>query len=152
MNANTSIVPVVPSESAPSSEVSATTAHMTVTGFPSPATAGTAYSFTVSALDSSGNPETGYTGTVSFSSSDPKAALPASYTFTSADAGIHTFFATLRTAGSESITAKDTVISSFTASQTGITVSPGMVNHLILTRALPTPWPLAARMGMRTCR
>jgi fibronectin type 3 domain-containing protein len=134
VNANTTIVPVVPSESAPSSEASATTAHMTVSGFSSPATAGTAYSFTVSALDSSGNPETGYTGTVTFSSSDRKAALPANYTFTSADAGVHAFFATLRSAGTQSITAKDTVISNFSASETGITVNPGPVNHLILSR------------------
>jgi fibronectin type 3 domain-containing protein len=133
VNANTSIVPVVPSESAPSSEASAITDHLQVSGFPSPATAGVSYSFTVSALDGANNPVTGYTGTVSFSSTDPKAALPASYTFTSGDAGVHMFSAILRKAGSQSITATDTVISSFTGSETGITVNPGATHHLVLS-------------------
>ncbi len=43
----------------------------------------------------------------SFSSSDAQAGLPSSYTFTAADAGVHTFSATLKTAGSQSITVKD---------------------------------------------
>ena len=49
----------------------------------------------------------GYTGMVTFSSSDAQAGLPASYTFTAADAAAHTFSATLKTAGSQSITVKD---------------------------------------------
>ena len=42
--------------------------------------------------------------TVTFGSSDAQAGLPASYAFTAADAGVHTFTATLKTAGSQSIT------------------------------------------------
>jgi hypothetical protein len=137
VNANTSIVPLVPSESAPSSEVSATTAHLSVSGFPSNVTAGVSYSFTVSALDSSNNPVIGYTGTVSFSSSALKATLPASYTFTSGDGGVHVFSAILRSAGTQSITAKDTVLSSFSGTESGITVNPGPTNHLILSRFPP---------------
>jgi hypothetical protein len=34
---------------------------------------------------------TGYTGTVHFSTNDPRATLPTDYTFTAADAGVHTF-------------------------------------------------------------
>src|SRR5207237_639323 len=55
---------------------------LTVTGFPSPSTAGTAGSFTISARDAYGNAATGYTGTVHFTSSDAQADLPADYTFT----------------------------------------------------------------------
>ena len=45
----------------------------------------------IRAEDKWGNPTPLYAGTVEFSSSDPKAALPQSYTFTSADGGIHRF-------------------------------------------------------------
>ena len=45
----------------------------------------------VSAIDSLGNRDAGYTGTVTFSSSDPLATLPMTYTFTAADAGHHYF-------------------------------------------------------------
>ena len=82
--------------------------HFTVTGFPSPTTAGAAHNVTVTAYDAYGNVATGYTGTVHFTSSDAQAVLPANYTFTAGDAG-HTFSATLETAGTQSITATDTV-------------------------------------------
>ena len=57
---------------------------------------------------SSGATDAGYTGTVHFTSSDAQAGLPADYTFTAADAGSHTFTVTLKTAGTQSITATDT--------------------------------------------
>jgi hypothetical protein len=101
-----------------------------VSGFPSPTTAGQSGSFTVTALDSSGHVATGYTGTVHFTSSDGHATLPADYTFTSTDQGVHTFNATLATAGSQSITATDTTSGSVTGSQTGITVNPGTASVL----------------------
>ena len=81
-----------------------------MTGFPA-TTAGVAQSFTVTVRDAFGNSITGYTGTVTFSSSDVQAGLPASYTFTAADAGVHTFTATLKTAGTQSITVKDAATS-----------------------------------------
>ena len=77
-----------------------------VAGFPA-TTAGVAQTFTVTVRDTIGQIATGYTGTVFFSSSDVQAGLPASYTFTAADAGVHTFTATLRTAGTQSITVRD---------------------------------------------
>src|SRR6185312_9446279 len=67
-----------------------------VTGYPG-TTAGVANTFTVTVRDSIGQVATGYTGAVFFSSSDVQAGLPASYTFTAADAGVHTFTATFRT-------------------------------------------------------
>ncbi|MFO0957417.1 MAG: hypothetical protein U0800_08105 [Isosphaeraceae bacterium] len=65
-------------------------ALLAVTGYPS-TTAGVANTFTVTVRDTIGQVATGYTGTIYFSSSDVKAGLPASYTFTAADAGVHAF-------------------------------------------------------------
>lgn len=101
---------------------SATAGSFVVTGFPV-TTAGVAQAFTVTVKDLYGNISTGYTGTVIFSSSDAKAGLPASYTFTAADAGVHTFTATLKTAGTQSITVKDAAAPSVLGSQTGIIVT-----------------------------
>ncbi|MFT3841445.1 MAG: hypothetical protein QM723_30930 [Myxococcaceae bacterium] len=104
----------------------ATAASFTVAGYPSPQTAGVAGSFTVTAKDSFGNTATGYTGTVRFTSSDPSATLPANYTFTAGDNGVHTFSsaATFRTVGSQSLVTTDTVSSGITGSQNGIVVNP----------------------------
>src|SRR5207245_951499 len=95
---------------------------LSVTGFPSPTTVGTAGNFTVTAKDAYGNVATGYTGTVKFSSSDLLASLPANYTFTSTDAGVHTFTATLNIAGTQSITAIDTT-NGWTGTQSGISIT-----------------------------
>jgi hypothetical protein len=65
----------------------------------------------------------GYRGTVHFTSSDTKAGLPANYTFTAADNGVQTFSATLKTAGSQSITAADTHAGSIKGSSS-VTVTP----------------------------
>src|SRR5262249_23644112 len=73
----------------------ASTSQFTVTGFPSPVTAGTSGNFTVTARDAFGNVTPGFTGTVTFSSSADQSVLPAPYTFTAADQGVHTFSATL---------------------------------------------------------
>ena len=90
---------------------------------PATATAGTAFNFTVTAYDAYGNVATGYTGTVHFTSSDAGATLPANYTFTSANAGTHTFSATLKTGGTQTITATDTVTSSITGKGSHASVS-----------------------------
>src|SRR5262249_10333116 len=84
----------------------AAASSLSVSGFPA-TTVGVAHAFTVTARDAFGNVATGYTGTVALSSSDPLATLPASYTFTAADAGVHTFAATLRKSGTQSITVAD---------------------------------------------
>jgi hypothetical protein len=69
--------------------------------------AGVARAFTVTAHNEDHTVDTGYAGTIHFSSSDPQAVLPADYTFTAADAGVHTFMATLATAGPETVTTWD---------------------------------------------
>ena len=77
---------------------------------PAGASPGTPFNFTLTAATATGATNTGYTGTVHFSSSDTASsvALPADYTFTAADAGVHIFSATLSTVGSQTITATDT--------------------------------------------
>jgi hypothetical protein len=103
-----------------------------VSGFPSPTTAGVAGTFTVTVKGADGSTLTGYTGTVAFSSSDGQAALPGPYTFTAADAGVHTFTATLKTAGTQSLTATDTA-AGLTSTQAGITVSPAAAARFLIS-------------------
>jgi hypothetical protein len=103
-----------------------------VAGFPAYPTAGIAGSFTVTALDACDNRAAGYTGTVRFTSSDPQAVLPGNYTFTAADAGMHTFSATLKTAGYQSLTATDTVNAALTGLQ-GNTVKAAAASRLALS-------------------
>ena len=91
--------------------------HLAISA-PASATAGAPFSVTVTALSASNGTATGYTGTVHFTSSDGQAVLPANYTFTAADAGVHTFSVTLKTAGSQTVTATDTATSSITGSAT----------------------------------
>jgi hypothetical protein len=86
-------------------------------GAPSSANGGTPFNVTLSARDASGGVATGYTGAVHFTSSDALATLPPDYTFTTADAGAHTFSVTLRTSGIQTVTAHDPA-SSLTGSAT----------------------------------
>jgi hypothetical protein len=91
-------------------------------GPPAASTAGTAQSFTITAMDAFGN-RAPYFGEVFFSSSDSQASLPAAYVFTAADAGSHTFTATLKTAGPQTITVKDSSTGTPTGTQS-ISVTP----------------------------
>jgi hypothetical protein len=75
----------------------------------------------------------GYTGTVHFTSSDARAALPGNYTFSAGDAGAHTFSATLKTAGSQSLTATDTVNAALTGAQASIRVNSAAASRLVLS-------------------
>jgi len=77
---------------------------------PTSVASGTSFSITVTAEDAYGNIATGYTGTVHFSDSASGATLPANYTFTSGDMGVHTFSKLkLKTKGWETITVADTL-------------------------------------------
>jgi hypothetical protein len=111
----------------------AAASKMIVAGFPSPTTAAVAGSFTVTLEDPYGNIASGYRGTVHLTSSDGKALLPANYTFTATDAGVHIFSATLKTAGTQSITATDTTTGSLIGTDTGIMVKPAAASKFILT-------------------
>ena len=112
--------------------------HLTVSSLSSPRTAGTPGSITVSAKEASGNTAAGYRGKVHFTSTDPKAALPADYKFTAADAGTHVFSVTLKTAGTQSVTATDTLTKTIKGSQAGIVVKAAAVKTLVVS-GLTTP-------------
>ncbi|MGB8662269.1 MAG: Ig-like domain repeat protein, partial [Candidatus Acidiferrum sp.] len=88
----------------------------------STATEGTAFNFSVTALDQNNITVPGYAGTAHFTSTDPLAVLPANTTLTN---GSGTFSATLKTAGSQTITATDTVTSTITGTSNVITVGSG---------------------------
>ncbi len=90
--------------------------------------AGAPFDVTVTAEDAYGNVATGYTGTVQFASSDGQAVLPADSTLSY---GTGTFSITLVTAGSQSITATDTVTSSITGSL-AVTVDPNVATQLVV--------------------
>jgi hypothetical protein len=95
---------------------------------PAQVTSGTPFDITITAQDANGLTAVGYQGTVTFSATDtdPGVALPASYTFTAADQGVHTFTAdcTLITAGNQAVTVTDTADATITGTAT-ITVNPG---------------------------
>ncbi len=99
--------------------------RLVVSGLSSPRTAGVAGTLTVRAADAYGNTDSSYHGTIHFTSSDPAAVLPANYTFLTSEHGVHVFSSavTLKTVGTQSVTATDTVTSSINGSQTGIVVA-----------------------------
>jgi hypothetical protein len=115
-------------------------------GFAVPPTAGAVNTFTITARDANGNPASGYTGTVHFTSSDPQAVLPADYTFTYADAGSHTFTATLKTAGNQFISVADVNNTSILGG-VNLPVSPGALATIRVDATGPQPvgyafWPM----------
>ena len=93
-------------------------------------TAGGAVNFTVTAFDASGNTATGYAGTVAFTSTDAQAALPANSALTS---GTGSFAATLKTAGSRTITATDTGNATITGTSGNVTVNPGTATKFLVS-------------------
>jgi subtilisin family serine protease len=105
---------------------------MRIAGPPATETAGTIQSFTVTALAPGGAVDSRYVGTITFSSTDPQAALPANYTFSGADAGVHTFAVTLKTAGLQSVTATDTG-SKITATGSNISVTAAAPQSLAIS-------------------
>jgi len=89
---------------------------------PSSAIVGQPFNVGVTLSDRFGNVATGYAGTMHFTSTDPLAQLPADYTFTSADAGSHTFSVTFMTPLSPTITVTDTMNAQLSATSPPITV------------------------------
>ncbi|HEX9467780.1 MAG TPA: hypothetical protein VGA11_05175 [Acidimicrobiia bacterium] len=97
---------------------------------PASATAGTPFSYTVTALTGGATTATTYRGTVHFTSTDGAATLPANYTFVAGDNGVHTFSATLKTTGNQTITATDTVTPSITGTSNLVNV---VAVHFVVT-------------------
>jgi hypothetical protein len=104
-------------------------ARLSVTTPPS-ATADGAFIVTVTALDANNNPAGSYSGTVHFSSTDGQAVLPANSALTG---GTGTFSATLRTAGSQTISAADAVTASITGTSSSIDVNSGPATHFAIS-------------------
>jgi uncharacterized protein (DUF2147 family) len=106
-----------------------------IAGLPASTQAGTANNFTLTARDAFGNTATGYTGTVLFTSSDGQAVLPPGSTLTN---GVGTFSATFRTAATQSLTARDSVIPTITGTRSGIIVTPGATSQFRVTGLPPS--------------
>jgi hypothetical protein len=114
--------------------VPATTSNLVVSQFPTPIASGAPGAFLVTAKDAFGNITPSYRGTVRITSSDASALFfPATYTFTAADNGQHTFVGILHTFGTQSIRATDTVTASITGAQ-----SVAVVPASFLVSAFPT--------------
>ncbi len=97
--------------------------HFVISLLPANVTAGVPFSFTLSAQDIQGNLLPGYRGTVKISWSDSIVA-PITYTFTNADAGVHTFNGVvLKSAGVDTVTALDTSTASVTTTATTLVYS-----------------------------
>jgi hypothetical protein len=126
---------------------------LAVSGINSPVTAGSSSSITVTALDRFGNVATGYVGAIRFSSTDAAAGLPSAYAYTSADAGRHTFSGavTLKTAGSQSVTATDSTSPSITGSDS-VTVAAAGATHLSVSGLLTASTPGAPESVTVTAR
>jgi hypothetical protein len=88
-----------------------------LTGLPATVMASTPQTVNLAVANRDGSAATGYTGTVVFTSTDPGAVLPAQYTFTSGDAGVHSFMVSLNTSGMQTLTATDSADSGLTASE-----------------------------------
>ena len=122
-----------------------TATHFSVSA-PASASAGSPVSVVVSALDATNTVVTAYSGTVHFTGTDAVATLPANATLVN---GVGTFSATLKTAGSQTITATDTVTAGITGVSAAIIVSPGAGSSLafvqqpanVLSGAAITPAP-----------
>jgi alpha-tubulin suppressor-like RCC1 family protein len=133
-----------PASSPSKAAVPSSATHLLVSVTPLSVTAGTAFNLVVKATDAGGHIATDYRGTIHITTSDPwpyfgwVSYLPSDYTFTAADAGTHTFKVTLVTAGTQSVTATDTVAKTIKGSQTGIVVKAGVVKTLTVS-GLTTP-------------
>ena len=112
--------------------VAAGVTHLTLNGIPTSLPTGGAVNFTVTALDRFNNVATNYAGTVKFTTTDIQALPPANYTFVAADAGIHSFSVTLKTAGTQTVTATDAATSSITATSNAITVTSSHDHFVVL--------------------
>jgi subtilase family serine protease len=100
---------------------------------PTTQTAGRSFNLTVTAKTPSGTTDTGYTGTITFTSTDSHAVLPASFTFPASDNGTANIKVTLKTAGSQSITANATSNVAITGTMSGISVSPAAASKFVVT-------------------
>jgi hypothetical protein len=93
-------------------------------GLAGSALAGAPLGFTVTVKTPANVTDTSYRGTIVFSSSDTGATLPASYTFTAGDSGVHTFTggATFFAPGPQTILGVDSVIPAIAGASAAVIV------------------------------
>lgn len=97
-----------------------------ISGAPATVGNGAAFSLTVTVRDQDSNVFLDYVGIVHFTSSDGTAVLPADYTFTVGDAGVHTFTGlSMTTEGDQTVTVTDTVDAALTDTVTITVMAPG---------------------------
>ncbi|HYY72836.1 MAG TPA: kelch repeat-containing protein [Candidatus Bathyarchaeia archaeon] len=108
---------------------SAAATHFSISG-PSAATVSLPITANVTALDDFANVASSYAGTVRLTSSDAQAVLPANSVLASGTGG---FSVTLKTVGSQTITATDTVTASITGVTSGINVVTNAPTQISVT-------------------
>jgi hypothetical protein len=96
----------------------------------------------VAALDASNHLVRGYAGTVALTSTGSGDKLPANYTFTSSDHGVHVFSVTPGSTGSDTITATDTTTASITGTATLNVNAAQVVTHLAV---VAPPWTVSGQ-------
>ena len=110
--------------------------HFSVTA-PTTTQVNTTFNVTVQALDVNNANTTNYAGTVRFTSTDGAAVLPAPATLTN---GAGTFGVQLKTGGTFTVTATDTVTSSITGTTSNIVASTGPATPQTIFLASGTTW------------
>lgn len=135
-----------PGEQEVSSAVSALTANAVALELtlPTSQTAGTPATVTVRAVDGSGNTETAYTGTVHWTAGAPSTQLPPDTTFQPEDAGLRVFQLTPFTAGTQTLAATDTSLSSLTGSASLVVLAAAPASYQI------SNLPAAPKAGVAT--
>src|SRR5262249_43773253 len=110
-----------------------TATHASTGATLSSVTARTAFNLTVTAGDANGNTDTNYARPAHLTNTDRPASPPGDHTFTTGaggDDGVYTFSITLKTAGTQTVTATDKADGSITGS-TSLTVNPGAAAGLV---------------------
>ncbi|MFL5312619.1 MAG: beta strand repeat-containing protein [Myxococcales bacterium] len=94
--------------------------QLTLEGFPAQVVAGVSQSVTVTARDAFRNPAIDYAGIVRFANTDGQASVVADATFGAADLGVKIVAVQFGTAGTQTLSAKDTVRPSIAGSATTV--------------------------------
>ncbi|HKI38738.1 MAG TPA: PKD domain-containing protein, partial [Gemmataceae bacterium] len=117
------------------------TTHFSITGtqlpVPSTLTAGGSFTITITALTAAKTTDTSYAGTVRLTSTDPQAGYPNGQNVT-LTAGRATATITLKTAGTQTVTAADITKPSDSGTSSAVTVSAAAASQLQVT-AYPSP-------------
>jgi hypothetical protein len=104
--------------------------HLSLTGLPASAMAGTPLTVTVMALDAGNNIATSFLDRVSFGSNDAQAGLPSGYTFVASDNGVRQFTVIFKTAGARHLSVGG--FGSLQGAQETLAVTPAGASRLTM--------------------